>query len=381
MNNQANDFSLYFHIPFCSKKCDYCHFYVIPSKEVFFERYTQALELEWKQSLPLIKNKNLRSVYFGGGTPSQLPIRYLKKIISWIKEDLGHSLSDLEVTLEANPEDIHEELIKNYLEIGINRLSVGVQSLNPHLLPLLGREHKAQTASDAIHTIYNAGIKNISIDLMYDLPQQSFEDWQVTLAEAVKLPIKHLSLYNLTIEPHTAFFKHRDRIHSEQPSEDTSALMYKEAVRVFAEHGLEQYEISAFARQQALSAHNTGYWLGRPFLGLGPSAFSYWGGRRFRNIANLSRYAGLLENGDSPIDFEEKLEEDAHRNEHLMIQLRMLQGVDLNVFEGRFGNLSALVRKELHRLGNEGFLVNKGAHWSLSEKGVLFYDEVAIAFV
>ncbi|HEY4832293.1 MAG TPA: radical SAM family heme chaperone HemW, partial [Waddliaceae bacterium] len=359
--------------------CDYCHFYVLPDKQVFKDRLMEGLHSEWRSCSDILKGKKLRSIYFGGGTPTLLGPRYIQFILSWIREYFGN-IENLQITLEANPEEINHSLIQSYVEAGVNRVSIGIQSLDDRLLQLLSRQHSADKAINAVHTVSGAGISNISVDLMYDLPQQTIESWETTLKRVRDLPLSHLSLYNLTIEPHTVFFKRQESIKKHLPDEDTSLKMYEMAIQEFEENGLQQYEISAFHREGFYSKHNVGYWIGRPFLGLGPSAFSYWQGKRFRNVANLHKYCRALTAGESAIDFEEELLDKAKIRELLAINLRLREGVDLHHFEmrhGRHGRLDKELLAAITNLQEDGFLFQSAGHISLTYKGMLFYDTVA----
>ena len=375
--SSPTNISLYFHVPFCTRKCHYCHFYVLPDKDPFKEQWLQALRLEWDQWLPQLKGKKVISIYFGGGTPALIGPAAITKILSWIRQDIPFAVKDPEITLEANPENISLDLMKGFAESGINRVSIGLQTLDDHLLKSLSRLHSADKAIESVHLTAQAGISNISVDLMYDLPGQTFPLWESTLKIAAQLPIKHLSLYNLTIEPHTVFFKYRNELLKLIPDEKTSLEMYEAAVNILSDSGFIQYEISAFSKENQFSRHNVGYWTGRPFLGLGPSAFSYWEGKRFRNIANLSRYKKDLEAGKSPIDFEEKLAENASIRELFVIQLRLISGVDLAVFEKSHGKLDKETLETIDLLKNKGYLQNSNSQVCLTKRGVLFYDTVA----
>lgn len=272
----SDSISLYVHIPFCTRKCDYCHFYVIPDKDSFKEKLRQGLRKEWKKIQPLLKGKKVVSLYFGGGTPALFGPEAIGEVIDWVGPTE-------EVTLEANPENINKPLMKAFARVGVNRVSIGIQALDDNLLKVLSRQHTAQEAINSVNTTYDAGISNISIDLMYELPEQTFQLWQETLRKAVALPITHLSLYNLTIEPHTVFYKHREKLQKKLPNAESSLNMYQEAMLQLDTHGYKQYEISAFAKEMLISQHNIGYWTGRPFLGLGPSAYSYWEGKQRNN--------------------------------------------------------------------------------------------------
>ncbi len=364
---------LYIHIPFCTKKCDYCHFYVIPDKEPYKQQLVEGLKLEWQSYWPMIADKQIESVYFGGGTPSLIGPGPIQDILSWIP----NLAPDAEITLEANPENATVKLMQDYANAGINRVSIGVQTLDDSLLKKLGRLHDGARAKEAVRNTAEAGIENISIDLMYDLPQQTLEIWEGTLDEVVKLPITHLSLYNLTIEPHTPFYKHRKQIESQVPDAETSLQMYETAIEKLTQAGLAQYEISAFAKEGCQSRHNVGYWTARPFLGLGPSAFSYWEGQRFRNVAHLNKYHAALIAGNSPVDFKEALDPKSRVRELLAIRIRLVEGIDLKDFP----DLDVEGEEILQRLAHEGFLERSGTRFRLTRRGILFYDTVAVELI
>jgi oxygen-independent coproporphyrinogen III oxidase len=376
-------FSLYFHIPFCTKKCSYCHFYVIPDNEQHKRQLMEGFQIEWNKWLPELHGKKLSSIYFGGGTPALLGASSIAKILGWIQKSFPFDPETIEITLEANPENIHLDLMKGYSDAGINRVSIGIQSLDDLLLRNLGRIHNAQKARESVILTHRAGIKNISIDLMYDLPNQTLDIWQKTLHNIQDLPIQHLSLYNLTIEPHTLFFKNKTELMKLLPDEELSLSMYEYAVFFLEKMGLKQYEISAFALPDHQSRHNSGYWTARPFLGLGPSAFSYWNNHRFRNVANLNKYLLALNEGRSPVDFSEKLDPKARINELLAIRIRLLEGVNINEFQNNFGLLPKETHNALQKLVNERFLQknNSGNIFSLTKRGILFYDTVAVELI
>jgi len=374
--SDPNLISLYFHVPFCKKKCDYCHFYVIPDKEPFKVDFMEGLKLEWDRWKDELFDKKVGSIYFGGGTPSLLGPKKISEILSWVRS-LEWMSEEIEITLEANPEDINFDLMKQYASVGINRLSIGVQSLDDSLLSTLSRQHNAKRSIDAINCVRDAGIENISIDLMYDIPHQTLEGWEKTLDVAIKLPVTHLSLYNLVFEKHTVFYKQRSALQSFLPSETESAKMYMMAVEKCQEGDFLQYEISAFEKPGFFSQHNVGYWKGRPFLGFGPSAFSYWKGKRFRNVANLNRYLRKLRDGESPVDYEEELIGENKQRELLAINLRVIEGVDLKEFQSRHGELDPETHHVLQSLTSQGLLEIKDQRVKLTQQGILFYDTVA----
>ncbi|MCH9812025.1 radical SAM family heme chaperone HemW [bacterium] len=359
--------SLYLHIPFCRKKCPYCHFFVTGYKKEKIDAFTDLLIKE-------IKSKEhetpLLSIYFGGGTPFLLGAKNVKKIL----EVTGPAK---EITLEANPEDVTFEAMEAFAKAGINRVSLGVQSFDDGLLTFLGRNHSGAKAAKAVQETYDAGIENITIDLMYDVPNQTREMFQKTLATTKTLPISHLSLYNLTIEPYTPFHKKEKSLELLRPTSKDSTLMLKDAVAALEEIGLKRYEISAFAKSGKESVHNTGYWEGRPFHGIGPSAFSYIDGARFQNICNLKKYEERVKNNINPKDFYEKLPHLKRECELLMTGLRMLKGIKKETFQ----NALSHKQQEILRLLQEGYLIETKERLLLSPKGLLFYDDVAMDLI
>lgn len=376
----TNEVSLYVHLPFCKRKCPYCHFFVLPDKRIYKDALHTGLLAEWRLRRHLLAGRRLVSLYFGGGTPSLYPLHYLQELIDIFTGEMDISPT-LEITLEANPEELSPQYLQSLAKSGVNRLSLGVQSLSPRLLKILGRHHSDQQAIQAIHTAQAHGIDNISIDLMYDLPTQTLDEWQETLHIASTLPITHLSLYNLTIEPHTAFYKYRDTLMKDLPHEELSQKMYESALAILPAKGLIPYEISAFAKDNKISIHNTGYWTGRPFLGLGPSAFSYFGGHRLRNKASLTHYTRCLQQGTLPIDLDDHLEEDDRKKELLILALRLAQGLSLTTFQEQYGPLSQETLRNLQELGNAGLLSKENSHIALTARGRLLYDTVATHLV
>ncbi len=358
--------SIYLHIPLCQKKCDYCHFYVIPNKNSYKNLLAEGIRCEWELKAHLVKNFNICSIYFGGGTPSLLGPQLISEILARIPH------KNCEITIEVNPENASLELMKGYRDAGINRVSIGVQSLDDSQLQFLSRQHNALKAIKAINAAYNAGIDNISIDLMYDIPGQTLKSWQNTLDKSTQLPIQHLSLYNLTFEPQTIFFKHKDQLQKELPSEEESLFMYQMAIDQLSSSGFYQYEISAFCKKLR-SIHNIGYWTDREFLGLGPSAYSYWNGQRFRNIPNINRwYRSVVTENILPKDAIESLSPKARQREKLVLRLRLREGARLNEF-----NLDQQIKNTIYNLIDNNLLEVKNNILKLTQKGVVFYDTVA----
>ena len=332
----------------------------------------EGLFLEWQRQKELVRNKEIVSIYFGGGTPSLFGADRLQKLLDQIQNDTQEFTKKIEITIEANPENSTKEKFQSFKKIGINRLSLGVQSFQEDELIVLGRKHASHTAEDAVHIAHQEGFDNISIDLMYELPTQTKNSWHKTLDVLCNLPITHLSLYNLTFEENTPFFRKFDTLKTKLPDDETCKDMYLDAIKALKAIGFSQYEISAFCKDDLYSRHNVGYWAARKFLGFGPSAFSFMD-QRFRNVSNLVRYVQLLKDGLSPIDFQDNLAQEERIRELFTVRLRLLDGVDVK----KYGTLEPITLKTIESLINEGFLQQRDGCVSLTERGILFYDYVA----
>ncbi|MCF7852846.1 MAG: radical SAM family heme chaperone HemW [Simkaniaceae bacterium] len=367
---------LYFHIPFCKKKCPYCHFFVVAGVERHRARFLSSLKLEWEMRLGEVQDRPIESIYFGGGTPTEIGAHGIAEILHWIR--LSCQISPYaEITVETNPDNVTPQLMDQLLLAGVNRLSIGVQSLAQESLHVLGRTHSSNQAREAIHIAHRAGMHNISIDLMYDLPHQTRSSFLQTLAQLASLPITHLSLYNLIIEPHSAFFHKKEAIEHTMPQDEASLELLEDALSALHQAGLERYEISAFAKTGYKAVHNMRYWKGGDFLGFGPSAFSYMNQSRFQNVPHLMRYFNDLDKGAFPISFEETLPYPNNVNELLAIRLRILEGVDpLDL-----PTLPNSTLEQINRLLDEGLLKKTGNRIALSTQGTLFYDSVATALI
>lgn len=344
------------------------------------DQLLEGLKLEWDFWLREFNQRKVVSIYFGGGTPYLFGPERIKTVLGWIKKSLPQE-KECEITLEANPEDVELATMKEYVDAGINRVSLGVQSFDDQLLQTLSRQHTAQKAIDAVNITRNAGVDNISIDLMYELPGQTLESWKKSCKQASLLPITHLSLYNLTFEPHTVYYKKREQLLKLVPGEVDKLAMYETACSIFEEADLAQYEISAFAREGNYSKHNVGYWTARPFVGFGPSAFSYWKGRRFSNVCHLNRYHRSLMNGQSPIDFQEELPPAAKTRELFVVMLRLASGVNLSEFEQQHGQLDKATQESLKTLQEKGLIDLSPSEARLTRQGILVYDTIASTLI
>ncbi len=374
----TGDISLYIHIPFCLRKCPYCHFYSIKYSIDYKKSFLLAILKEIKDRLIKLDNREIVSIYFGGGTPSLLGPDFFEKILKLIFS-IANVKNDCEITIETNPEDVTLEKFKKLKKIMINRVSIGVQSFDDFLLKKIGRNHSSKDSIIAIENINNAGFNNISIDLMYDIFHQTFSMWENTLSTIKTLNVQHISIYNLIIEEESYFFKIKDQLSNYKPDENLPFINHAE--EVLNNFGFQRYEISAFAKNSKISIHNSGYWTAREFLGFGPSAFSFYDNIRSSNIKNVAEYINRINNNESPTDFVDKISDEKRKNELFVIALRLMHGVDLNEFIKKHGIISKEYLHKLKSLKEKGLLIIEKENVKLSDKGKLFYDEIAVELI
>lgn len=375
MNGNA-DLRLYIHVPFCTHKCPYCHFYSVIDDEGLKNRFVEALCNEIERWRDTISKKEIVSLYFGGGTPFLLGPSRLERLMRALP-----LRPSTEITIEANPETTTPPLLLAYRALGVNRLSIGAQSFSDHYLKALHRAHSSDQTRKVLDDALNAGWTNISLDLMFDLPGMKVSDWENTLEEACSLPIQHISLYNLVIEPKTAWFRNKEAIQSLMPKEEASTQMIQSAWTITQSHGFAQYEISAFAKGGFHSHHNVGYWQGNEFLGFGPSAFSFFGNSRFSNIANLKKYCQAIELNKTTIEASEELSPQQRLREMVAIGLRMNAGVSLPSLEDRWGPADQDLVSTLHRLVSIELLDQDNDTFYLTDRGRLVYDAIAVEII
>lgn len=279
---------IYIHIPFCRRKCHYCNFFSLASTR-YKDRFLEALKEEIYLRKDYLGGHQVQSIYLGGGTPSILKVVEVNSILEFIRKYFPLK-ENSEITLEANPDDINPELLQDYLEIGINRLSIGVQSFFDDDLQYLNRIHSGSRAVEAVLQAKNAGFTNISIDLIYGIPTLTKEKWKQNLEKAFSLDIPHISAYSLTVEPRTALDLLIRKKKLPGPVEEDFLDHFRILIKMMKEKGFEHYEISNFCRERSYSRHNSMYWNGTHYLGLGPSAHSYNGTSRQWNISNVVQY-------------------------------------------------------------------------------------------
>ena len=361
---------LYLHIPFCISKCAYCAFYSI-TDDSQMQRYADALILHMEDYSGAAKNYYVDTLYMGGGTPTSMPKKMILDIIDGIYSNFN-VLETAEFTIECNPATADRSLLSALYKAGVNRLSIGVQSACDNELRNLTRIHTFEEAVETYEAARKAKFDNINIDLMYSIPEQTERSLAMSLQSIVELEPEHISLYGLKIEPNTPFAESADRL--ALPDEDTEYRMYEQAVRFLESHGYRHYEISNFAKPGKECLHNLRYWNCEEYLGLGPSAHSYFGGRRFSFKRDIESYIDALENCGSDVEIIDENYEipPAERlGEYVMLQLRLADGIDTVEFERRFGiSFERLYGKFLKVYIENGFMQKRGTRYCLTLKGM-----------
>ena len=387
--------SLYVHIPFCETKCPYCDFNTYAAIEPLMPSYIAALNAEIALWGRLLGGPGVRTIFFGGGTPSYLPYEDIRHTMETIHAAFDVK-PDAEVTLEANPGDFSSEKLAAYLNCGINRLSIGVQSFDDELLKTLGRRHTVADALQAYRQAQDAGFRNISIDLMYGLPRQSMGHWQNTLRQVLELAPPHISMYCLTLEGGTPMERWVEQGSMPTPDADLAADMYLMAQDEMRGAGYRHYEISNWALNGKLSRHNLTYWRNEPYLGVGPGAHSYLGGCRFSAIKPPREYIRRMReepNGAGKasmhgtirsvpiVDEIERIDKPLEMAETMMMGLRLDEGISVARFAERFGAPpSRFYEETLKELERLGLLCTQNGALRLTHRGRMLGNEVFSRF-
>ncbi|HEY8387812.1 MAG TPA: radical SAM family heme chaperone HemW [Parasegetibacter sp.] len=366
---------IYLHIPFCRQACHYCNFHFSTSLHLQNE-FIEALLKEVGLRASYLENQPVSSIYFGGGTPSILDAAAISTIMNTLRQHFRID-TGAEITLETNPDDINTDKLSAWKESGINRLSIGTQSFFDEDLEWMNRAHSAQQALDCIDLARGMGIDNISIDLIYGGPTLSDKKWLQNMETAMNSGITHLSCYALTVEPQTAL-DHMIRKNKKEPVDpEKQARQFLMLIDKAAENGWEHYEISNFAKPEFRSRHNSSYWKGEHYLGLGPSAHSFNGHSRQWNIANNALYIKSTLTGTVPSEAEE-LTETNRLNEYIMTSLRTIEGISLRHLSSEFGdNISEEVKRKAGKSIGVGHITIINDSLVLTREGKLFADGIA----
>ncbi len=366
---------LYVHIPFCRSKCVYCDFYSMPRLDRVDE-YVEALRQEWAMRRGELRGEEVTTLYVGGGTPSLLTLRQLERLLEALP-----LIRVVEFTIEVNPDDITRDYARELAALGVNRVSMGVQSFDDRDLHAINRRHTAAQAVAAVEHCLAAGITNVGIDLIYGLPGQSLAAWRTNVERALSLPVKHLSAYNLSYEPGTRLWALRERGLITEVDDDTCVAMHETLCDLAVKAGWEHYEISNFARPGFRSRHNSAYWNGTPYLGLGAAAHSYDGTTRSANLPHLRHYLEEIARGCVACE-RETLQWWERHDEDVMLRLRTSDGLDLNVMAARYGEEAAttLTAKAAPFVAC-GLLRRDGMVYRLTRAGIMLSDSIITALL
>lgn len=365
---------IYIHIPYCKKACHYCNFHFSANVRNTNDM-VYAIGMEARLRRHYITEK-INTVYFGGGTPSLIPITSLRTLMQKMRENFIIA-PDAEITLEANPDDINIDSLLSWKSIGINRLSIGIQSFRGEDLVWMNRAHNAQQAIRCIQLAKRNGFSNLSIDLIYGTPTLSDEQWKQNIAQAVSLGIPHLSCYALTVEPKTALHSMIEKGKMPNVSEDKQSIHFDILTKDLREAGYDHYEISNFAKPGWQSKHNSSYWQGKPYIGLGPSAHSFNGTSRQWNVANNALYITALQKGEVPFEVEQ-LTPKQQLNEYIMTSLRTMQGTSLKYIARLWSDADACsIIKDARKHIVSGYMNYVNQHLVLTRKGKLLADGIA----
>lgn len=371
---------IYIHIPFCKQACHYCNFHFSASTKLV-EPMVEAIckEIELQQYFFEDPNQIIDTIYFGGGTPSLLPTQNTAQILATINKYFTLSPT-IEVTLEANPDDISIEKLAAFKSMGINRLSMGVQSFVDEDLIWMNRAHRSEAAVEAIKLAQEVGISNISIDLIYGIPTLTNKNWIHNIDKAIAIGVQHLSCYALTVEPKTALSALIQKGAKEDIDTSVQAAHFNILLERTIQAGYEQYEFSNFALKGFRSKHNTSYWQQKKYLGIGPSAHSFTGNSRQWNIANNALYISSI--GNNAVPFEsEKLSAATKYNEYMMTSLRTIEGCSYAYLEEKFGNKAIVRTKKIAAdYIDKGQLIEQGDYLQATAKGKFFLDGIAADF-
>ncbi|MGR3765093.1 radical SAM family heme chaperone HemW [Rossellomorea sp. NS-SX7] len=370
--------SAYIHIPFCEHICHYCDFNKVFMQGQPVDEYLELLGREMKQRVN--KNNHLDTIFVGGGTPTALSAKQLDKLCREIKDNLPFSQG--EFTFEANPGDLTEDKLRVLKEHGVNRLSFGVQSFNDELLKGIGRSHKSKDVYSSVEAAQKVGFTNISIDLIYSLPKQTEEDFRDTLTKALELGLPHYSAYSLIVEPKTVFYNLMRKGKLSLPSQEQEAAMYEVLIETMEKYGINQYEISNFAKEGYESKHNLVYWDNNEYYGLGAGAHGYINGVRYSNFGPLKKYMEPISVGDLPTIQEHKVTREEMMEEEMFLGLRKVEGVSKNAFSEKFGcSIESVFQSSLEEMQNRKLLLVDDERVALTKQGRFLGNEVFQSFL
>ncbi|MEG0997767.1 MAG: radical SAM family heme chaperone HemW [Clostridiales bacterium] len=372
---------LYVHLPFCKHKCNYCDFISDTSSDEQREAYLSLLLKEAKLYESFKSEYGLLTIYFGGGTPSLLKPKDFEFLLKGFKEIFGFGDS-MEITIEANPESVDKKYLRALTKLGINRISFGAQAFQNSLLKAMGRLHNVSDIEKAVNTAKEVGLKNINVDLMYGLPNQTMKQWQESLKSAVALPVTHISTYGLKLSEETPWGRLVAADELTLPQDDLNADMQLYAMEYLEKKRIYRYEIANFARIDYPCRHNTAYWLRKDYLGLGLGASSLLDNVRLKNETNMEVYSDKVEKGIFPWGEREVLTPTEIREEEIILPMRLVWGLNIGEFSEKYGTEYFAEKKgQMVKFFDLGLLKVEEGQLKLTDKGVLLNNEVLISLI
>ncbi|MEM7161306.1 MAG: radical SAM family heme chaperone HemW [Bacteroidota bacterium] len=367
---------IYFHIPYCKQACHYCDFHFSTQRKNEGSMLA-AMHKELLQFKDYFGNEEVESIYFGGGSPSHVASIFIQGLIEKARE-LFRVSDKAEITLEANPDDMSKNNLKDWLNMGINRLSVGIQSFNDRDLTWMNRAHDSDQALQCMYEAQEQGFSNLSLDLIYGIPDQSLNEWKKNLELAIQCGVQHISAYCLTIESNTAFGKRKTKGELTEKSDEKTTTELRLLQDMLRDAGFEQYEISNFAQNGFYAKHNTSYWLNKAYLGIGPSAHSYKNDKREWNISNNNLYIKQSENGAVLREYE-LLSDKEKYNELILTGLRTKWGISLKEIQSKFEiDIENVFQDELEKYA-DSITIDNG-YLKLKQNGIPIADRIAVDF-
>ena len=367
---------IYLHIPFCKSKCAYCNFFSLVTEKKM-DDYVSALKKEIINRKSYLGDDVVKTIYFGGGTPSLLPVKYVDEILELLHENYN-IISNPEVTLEINPDTIDKDKMLALKHLGVNRMSVGIQSFNDDDLRYLGRRHDSRHALQVLDDLSSVGFDRITLDLIYGMPTLTEEKWNHNLDIFFSTGISHLSAYALTVEPKTILGQKIEKEELQEVGEEETIRHYNILVERTKENGFEHYEISNFAKEGCRSQHNSIYWQDVKYLGLGPSAHSYDGDSRQWNVSNLTKYIQYIDTDTECYYEKEILSKEDKFNEYVMTSLRTSWGCNVEKIERDYGKSYAHnFLKDIKKYLDSGIMLMKDNNFILTDEGMLLADGIA----
>jgi oxygen-independent coproporphyrinogen-3 oxidase len=374
---------IYIHIPFCERKCIYCDFYSVENLNLI-DRFTESLlkEIEiFSIEADFFNDSIFDTIYFGGGTPSLLEPAQIEKILNKLSQSFKIS-SNFEITLETNPGTVDKRKLLEFKNLGVNRISFGVQSFFDDDLKFLGRIHTGEDAFKCVNDSFEVGFENVSIDLIFGLPGQTVEKWLENLKFAVSLNVPHISAYNLIVERGTPLRELVSLGKVEIPEDEIQAQLYERTIDFLENAGYVHYEVSNYAFEGFECRHNLKYWQYENYIGFGPSAHSFWINKRWWNFANLNKYINALDLGKIPVANFEILDEEKMIEEFIYLSLRS-KGINVARFKGKFGFefVDGDIKDEIEELERAGYITIEDDFIKLTPKGFLLCDEIVLRLI